>query len=336
MYGTSIYNSLLMAGTMTDSVKSDSGKKDPPYPGESPTGPEFDAWNKAFGNLLKGTDFPAGIQGKVPPSLIGISEEIPMNDMQEQVPGNAETASEARARATFNLKIRQSKREEEARAKSYVAGIQKLKNALAGRIISMLTEGKAPGLLAKLKAKHLIGPKENDVHDGFEMYKELIQGRTTKDGPTAKREGQWYERKYHNILRDQLYDHCSVQDYASKVVMLREELLPNFRTISLEKERLSEIIVQLMPHCNQAEGRVLEREMAKEGKFDDPDAVLAACTAIVSGNSDSTIEDARREAGSMPEGAPRVAAIAAAAAMRPGVASPGISTYPPRHNPGGG
>ena len=38
----------------------------------------------------------------------------------------------------------------------------------------------------------------------------------------------------------------------------------------------------------------------------------------------------------MPEGAPRLAAIAAAAAMMPGGASPGTSTYPPRHNPGGG
>ena len=70
MYGTSIYNSsLLMAGTMADHGKSDSGKKDPPYPGESPTGPEFDAWEKAFSNLLKGTDYPAGtIGGGIAPS----------------------------------------------------------------------------------------------------------------------------------------------------------------------------------------------------------------------------------------------------------------------------
>ena len=111
-----------------------------------------------------------------------------------------------------------------------------------------------------------------------------------------------------------------------------EELIPNFRTIKLKDKMLSEIIIQLMPHCNQAEGRVLEREMGKENTFDDPDAVLAACTAIVSGNTDSTIEDARREAGSMPEGTPRLAAIAAAAAMVPGGASPGTSTHPPRHN----
>ena len=132
MYGTSIYNSLLMAGTMTDSVKSDSGKKDPPYPGESPTGPEFDAWEKAFANLLKGTDYPAGIQGRIPPSLIGISEEIPMDDMQEQAQVAGETTAEERGRTTFNLKIRQSMREEKARAESYEAGIQKLNNALAG------------------------------------------------------------------------------------------------------------------------------------------------------------------------------------------------------------
>ena len=137
-------------------------------------------------------------------------------------------------------------------------------------------------------------------------------GPALSDAPTAKREAQWYERKYHEILRDQLSDHCSVQSYAAKVVHLRDELIPYFRTIKLEKEMLSEIIdVQLMPFGNQAEGRVLEREMRKDKTFDDPDAVLAACTAIVSGNTDSTIEDARRDAGSMPEGAPRVAAMAA-------------------------
>ena len=37
----------------------------------------------------------------------------------------------------------------------------------------------------------------------------------------------------------------------------------------------------------------------------------------------------------MPEGAPRLAAIAAAAAMMPGGATPGTSTHPPRHNLGG-
>ena len=67
MYGTSsYYNSLLMAGTMSDGVKSDGGKRDPPYPGEAPTGPEFDAWLRIFSNEIKGTDYPAGIQGKIP------------------------------------------------------------------------------------------------------------------------------------------------------------------------------------------------------------------------------------------------------------------------------
>ena len=99
MYGTSLHNTLLMAGTMTDSGKSDSGKKDPPYPGESPTGPEFDAWEKAFSNILKGTDFPAGIQGKTPPSLIGIAEPILMGDMNEQFAVSPERRLQRRARA---------------------------------------------------------------------------------------------------------------------------------------------------------------------------------------------------------------------------------------------
>ena len=76
------------------------------------------------------------------------------------------------------------------------------------------------------------------------------------------------------MLAQQLSDHCSVQDYADKIVYLREELLPYLRTITLTGEMLSEIIVQLMPLGNQAEGRVLEREMRKEGTFTDPDAVL--------------------------------------------------------------
>ena len=101
-----------------------------------------------------------------------------------------ETTAESRARTTFNLKIRQSIAEQAARKEAYDAGILKLKNALAGRVISMLTAGKAPGRLAKLKSAHMIGPKADDMHDGFAMYRDLLKGRTTKDGPTAKREAQ--------------------------------------------------------------------------------------------------------------------------------------------------
>ena len=88
---------------MADNGKSDSGKKDPPYPGECPTGPEYDAWEKAFSNLLKGTDYPAGIQGKTPPSLIGISEPLLMGDMNEQLAVAQESTGETRSRVTFNL-----------------------------------------------------------------------------------------------------------------------------------------------------------------------------------------------------------------------------------------
>ena len=96
--------------------------------------------------------------------------------MEEQQRADVETVIEARARTTFNLKIRQSVAEQAARKEAYDAGILKLKNALAGRVISMLTAGKAPGLLAKLKSAHMIGPKENDMHDGFAMYKDLLRG----------------------------------------------------------------------------------------------------------------------------------------------------------------
>ena len=73
-----------------------------------------------------------------------------MGDMQEQMRTEGETTSEARAHTTFNLKIRQSIAEQKERKEAYDAEILKLKNALAGRVISMLTAGKAPGLLAKL------------------------------------------------------------------------------------------------------------------------------------------------------------------------------------------
>ena len=72
-------------------------------------------------NILKGTDFPAGIQGKTPPSLIGIAEPILMGDMNEQLAVAGETPPEARARTTFNLKIRQARRDEANRRKAYDA-----------------------------------------------------------------------------------------------------------------------------------------------------------------------------------------------------------------------
>ena len=100
---------------MSGGVKSDGGKQDPPFPGEAPTGPEFDSWHRIFSNAIKGTDFPAGIQGKAPPSLVGLAVQIPMEDMQEQMPADVETTIEACARTTFNLKIRQSIAEQAAR-----------------------------------------------------------------------------------------------------------------------------------------------------------------------------------------------------------------------------
>ena len=60
MYGTSIsllMDTLLMAGTMAENGKSEGGKKDQSFPGESPTGPEFDEWKKTFENNLRGTGF---------------------------------------------------------------------------------------------------------------------------------------------------------------------------------------------------------------------------------------------------------------------------------------
>ena len=66
MYGTSIcviMDTLLIAGSMAD--KSDSGKKDPPYPGESPTAPEQEHWRKGFENNLRGTDYEALLSASV-------------------------------------------------------------------------------------------------------------------------------------------------------------------------------------------------------------------------------------------------------------------------------
>jgi hypothetical protein len=98
---------------------------------------------------------------------------------------------------------------------------------------------------------------------------------------------------------------------------------------------LSEVIVKFMPLCNASEGRTLQREMTKAKTWDDCEAVLRECVAIISGDADAQVEDARRSAAIMPAGAARVAAIAAAASMVPGGGPPPPAGRPPGGGGGG-
>ena len=331
-----IMDALMCTGSMAD--KSESGKKDPPYPGESPTAPEHEHWRKAFENNLLGTDYEQLLRGDVPTSLIGLAASVDLTDMVEQLaPTGAESQVETRQRTQWNLRVRVALRDERARAQAYEAGLLKLKSALAGKVTSMLTDGHALGLLSSLKTKYVIGNPDADrpQYDGYRMALALFERGKVKDGPTAQRDGEWYEAEFQRVKAQVLNDHCTVQEFSDKVVHLREELIPNFRTITLKGEMLSEVIVKLMPLCNASEGRTLQREMTKAKTWNDCEAVLRECVAIISGDADAQVEDARRSAAIMPAGAARVAAIAAAASMVPGGGPPPPSGRPPGGGVGG-
>ena len=177
-----IMDALLCTGSMAD--KSESGKKDPPYPGESPTAPEHEHWRKAFENNLLGTDYEQLLRGDVPTSLIGLAASVDLTDMVEQTtPTGAESQAEARQRTQWNLRVRVALRDEKARALAYAAGILKLKSALAGKVTSMLTDGHALGLLASLKTKHVIGNPDADrpQYDGYRMALALFERGKVKE-----------------------------------------------------------------------------------------------------------------------------------------------------------
>ncbi|MGB0685920.1 MAG: hypothetical protein ACPGQD_07050, partial [Planctomycetota bacterium] len=313
----------LMAGAMAEKAADGGSKDDPPYPGESPTDAEFDEWLKKFQNQLRGTDYAAMLADEIPASLIGFSANVDTSDLHEQLAVAGETVAEARARQMHNHKVKSAKRDEQARKDAYDAGMKKLKNGLAGRISGMMTAGHALGVLSSLKIQFKMGSDTDGVpqYDGYKMFKDIIGTRAAKSAPSKRREGQWHEREYQKMLAEPLPDHCVVAEYSKKIVKLREQLMPFFRTVKLEKETLSEVFVQLMPACNQGEGRTLEREMTAKGTWSDPEKVLRECITIVMGSADTDIEDARRSAAALPAGAAREAAMAAAAALVPGMAA---------------
>mgnify|MGYP001165091809 CR=1 FL=1 len=252
-----------MAGTMAEKAADGGSKDDPPYPGESPTDAEFDEWLKKFQNALRGTDYAAMLADEIPASLIGFSANVDTSDLHEQLAVAGETVAEARARQMHNHKVKSAKRDEQARKDAYDAGMKKLKNGLAGRISGMMTAGHALGVLSSLKIQFKMGSDTDGVpqYDGYKMFKDIIGTRAAKSAPSKRREGQWHEREYQKMLAEPLPDHCVVAEYSKKIVKLREQLMPFFRTVKLEKETLSEVFVQLMPACNQGEGRTLEREI---------------------------------------------------------------------------
>ena len=226
---------VMVAGTMSDKAVDGGGKEDPAYPGESPTDAEFDEWLKKVQNVLRGTDYAALMANETPASLIGVAASVDTSDLFEQLPVADESASDKRARLIFNHKVKTAKRDEQARKDSYDAGLKKLKNGLAGRLAAMLTAGHALGVLSSLKIQFPMGAATDGVpqYDGLAMLKDIISTRASKSAPSKRREGQWHEREYHKMLGEPLSDHCGVAEYSKKIVKLREQLMPHFRTIKL-------------------------------------------------------------------------------------------------------
>ena len=164
------------------------------------------------------------------------------------------------------------------------------------------------------------------------------------------------------MASEPLTDHCGVTDYLTKVNTFMEVHLPNFTRLNFQGEQLSDVYIDWMPPINASEGRVLRRELCEKrdriaearvraGRIvnaankaaalaqiaimprgiEAPESVLIACTKIISGSADTTVEHARLAASSLPastnaETTKRDAAVAFAATMRPGMAAPsGIS-----------
>ena len=80
MYGTSLIDSFLLAGTKAMTEKSASGGRDgakwPTFPGDDPTLPALDAYFRHFDDELQSHEAAYLIAGQTPPSLIGLAASI--------------------------------------------------------------------------------------------------------------------------------------------------------------------------------------------------------------------------------------------------------------------
>ena len=337
MYGTSIYDcAFLITGEcsgMTDKADSGTSGKFPEFPNEDPTKPELDRFFRVFDDKLKLTEYMSLIKETVPQSLIGLSEPIDLSEMVEEPTPNAaalliESSKDRQGRIKFNVQCATMRRAETARDDKFKGGMTVLRDGLAS-IIADTMRAKAPARLRALKVAHAVGHIGQE-HDGVEMYRSLLALKHV-DGPTAKRSSEWHETEFWRMASEPLTDHCGVTDYLTKVNTFMEVHLPNFTRLNFQGEQLSDVYIDWMPPINASEGRVLRRELCEKRDriaearvradrivnaankaaalaqiaimprgIEAPESVLIACTKIISGSADTTVEHARLAASSLP------------------------------------
>ena len=237
MYGTSFYDSFMIAevcGMTEKSGSGGSGGKWPSFPCEDPTHPEIDKYFRHFDDEFKNHESIHLIMGTTPPSLIGFSGvintvalvPIPEPVTQEEIDADSTKAKVERIK--FNLQCEQTLRAEKGRQQRYDAGIAELKNQLAS-IIANTMRDTAPARLRALK-KMCEMDTDGKSHDGIKMYT-ILTALKTEDGPTASRSHKWHEKQFNVMNAEQLPDHCTAPSSTSR------RSTPSFRSTSRTSRR---------------------------------------------------------------------------------------------------
>jgi len=189
MYGTSLIDAFLLAGTRAMAEKSASGGKDggakwPTFPGDNPTLVALDVYLRHFNEELQSIEAAYVIAGKTPPSLIGLAGAVDTSALVKiaepttRAEIDADTVKAKIDRTKFNSYCDERIRAEKAREERFDAGIADIKSQLATIICNTMRDS-APVLLRALKKETQMGTS-GTMFDGVAMYNSTRSSRSRR------------------------------------------------------------------------------------------------------------------------------------------------------------
>ena len=155
--------------------------------------------------------------------------------------------------AQYDQMVAKAENDELIRQKPFRASMLEHKSRLAAMLMAALRP-KAGSRLRALRAAHQI--QGTDVYDGPGMWKEL---KDHSDKPLYLAERRVHDRAIEAARDMKLPNGCAAQAYAEKVQMLVRDHLPYASQVFSSNDDLGRFLIDMMPACNDSEGRTLAR-----------------------------------------------------------------------------
>ena len=246
------------------------------FPGEDPPRAKLRDWLDQWDDNLKSIGYNNLLIDRMLPALEELAPRpLLAEDGGRDAEGNL-IPLDPKSLATIIVENSRIKDLNARNAAKQVSHLNEYRSRLAARLQRALRP-KAPILLKKLETDEYCNLDVNGEiilgsYNGVAMYKTL---KKKLDDSLDSTDVDTYTRLSEKFRDTKLPDNCSAQAFSEHMNKFNVKINP-FIDVPYKAERLSKLIINLLPQGLASEGRAIRRELEREGRWADGGAVQAA------------------------------------------------------------